>query len=546
MHFTKDWQRRKVWVAPSEAYRGYRGLFDVLENLFPARFKPFEGSTEEADAVVILDSNAELYRQLADAPFPAYVVDHSKAAQSFNPQQTQFTGRPSGQPWLHGRSISWKNPAAVCAVPVADGDEIVATADQQPVWVTRRTACGQKAVLTGPFPKWNREVPFILHLICGALPAYLPLLDFLRETTAPFDYDALPTWACFMFDDPNLHATTWGHLNYRQLIREAEEHDYHAALATVPLDSWYTNPAAASLFRDHPNRVSLLMHGVNHTHAELLRPASDESRARDLALGLSRIGRLERCHGLRVSRVMAPPHHACSPQACDLMLQAGYEAACVSWTALLRWNTENPWARSFGLGMTEFLEGFPVIPRFNFADRDDARILLAAFLRQPIVMIGHHTDVATGLGIMAETAAKVRSLPGVQWADMQTIARGCFLTKQIGQTLWLRLQTRLAQVQIPEGAEHLYVDRPWLADDVSETLVLRRPDSSPVNLIGSRIIGPIPVRSGPLTLHCPPVVTASVRLNGSPLLPPVWPLARRLLCEARDRLAPFTTRPKNR
>jgi hypothetical protein len=227
------------------------------------------------------------------------------------------------------------------------------------------------------------------------------------------------------------------------------------------------------------------------------------------------------------------------------MLERGYEAACVSWTALVRWNTGQHWAPAFGLGMTEFLGGFPVIPRFNFADHDDARILLAAFLRQSIVMIGHHGDVADSLGILAETAAKIRALARVQWGDMQNIVRGCFLTKRTGQTLWIRLQTRLAELQIPEGVEHLYVDRPWLSEEASKALVLRRPDSSQVNLVGSRIIGPIPVRPGPFTLHSPPAEAVSVHFNGSPLLPPVWPLTRRLLCEARDRLAPFTARRKS-
>jgi hypothetical protein len=195
--------------------------------------------------------------------------------------------------------------------------------------------------------------------------------------------------------------------------------------------------------------------------------------------------------------------------------------------------------------MTEFLEGFPVIPRFNFADHDDARILLAAFLRQPIIMIGHHGDVAGSLGILAETAAKTRALARVQWADMQSIARGCFLTKRTGNFLRIRLQTRLAVAQIPEGVEHLLVDRPWLTDEVSEPLMLHWPDSSHFQVAGSRVVGPIPARPGPLTLHCPPVETLSVPLNGSRVLPSVWPLARRLLCEARDRLAPFSALRKS-
>lgn len=543
MDYPENWPRKQIGVASGASYERGRALFDALEKVFPARFRPLGASAEGLDGAICLESSPELCRPLAKSSLPTFLVDPQSASRRVRPRATRFVGRPGGQPHLQGRSITWKQAGEVGLVDVKAGDAVIALADEQPIWVERRNALGHRVVLSGALPEYNGAAPLIMDLIRGAFPASLPLHDFLREVTAFYDYEPPPIRACFMFDDPNLHWTGWGHLDYRELIREAELHDYHVSVATVPIDTWYTNPAAASLFRDHANRISLLMHGVNHTHAELLRPRAAHVQARELAHGLRLLDRLEQRHGLRVSRIMAPPHHACGLKACKLMLDLGCEAACVGWLSLVKWNPDECWSSTFGLGMTEFLAGgFPVIPRFNFADRDDARILLANFFRQPLVLIGHHTDVAAGLEILAEIAAKIRTLGDIQWCDMTTIARGSFLTKRMGNVLWIRMQTRHVEVSVTEGVEAILVDRPWLAETICEPLLLQCSGSSQRKEIGGRVVGPLPVSPGPLNLSCPSMRDLSVASYGRQLLPPLWPFARRVLCEARDRIAPVVRR----
>ena len=48
--------------------------------------------------------------------------------------------------------------------------------------------------------------------------------------------------------------------------------DYHVAMATVPIDTWYTGTLPRRQSSEIiKKRLSLLMHGVNHTYAELQR-----------------------------------------------------------------------------------------------------------------------------------------------------------------------------------------------------------------------------------------------------------------------------------
>lgn len=544
MTFPLRWLRKKIGVAPTSAFQARHDLFVMLEAIFPVEFVLLGDRAPEIDAALVLNEIAGLGPQLTVPPVPVFVVEDSKAHEPFPPRSTRFAGRPGGQPWLQGWTVKWRKSVPHSRVDVAEGDEVIALADEQPVWVQRRQVSGHKLVRAGPLPELDPAVPFVLQLIDGSFATWLPLLDFLREISAAFDYDPAQMRACFMFDDPNLHWTSWGHLDYAELVQAAQRCDYHAAIATVPIDTWYTQPAAAALFRDYPNRISLLMHGVNHTHAELLRPVPDNVRARDLARGLALMARLESRHRLRVCRVMAPPHHACSPQACFSMLHLGYEAACVSWTSLLKWNHGERWGSGFGLAMTEFIAGFPVIPRISFADQDDARILLAALLHQPLVLVGHHTDVAGGLEVLAETASKIRGVGPIQWCDMTEIARGSFRTKRIGNVLWIRMHTRLAHVRVPEGVAEIFVDRPWLAEEVTEPVFFTWGETAKqTEEVGGRVIGPVRCDgSFSLTVASRPSARLGIAEARQVHLPTLWPYARRLLCECRDRLGSLLRR----
>lgn len=297
----------RIVVAPAEAYARHIAVFAMLEDVFPVRFCRFEESRGKVGAAIVITGSPNLHHRLANGDFPVYFGIETHALELFEPRQVRFVGRPPGHGFLQGHSITLKQGCRMGIASVEPSDTVIALADERPVWVERRNRCNRRVVVTGPLPTLDCTLPFGLTLIQGAFPAFIPLLDFLRELTAGIDYDTPPLQACFMFDDPNLHWPTWGHLSYPQLLRQAVEEDYHVSIATVPLDTWYTHSKAATLFRENPERLSLLVHGIKHTHAELLKPKTEKARARDLAHGLRLIERLESRHRLRVSRIMAPP-----------------------------------------------------------------------------------------------------------------------------------------------------------------------------------------------------------------------------------------------
>src|SRR5262249_12861328 len=158
----------------------------------------------------------------------------------------------------------------------------------------------------------------------------LPLLQFFRKETEEIGWRHAPLRACFTLDDPNLRLPSYGFLNYRELIEQAQKHQFHVALATVPLDVSSAHSSTVSLIKRNSQRVSLLIHGNNHTRAELGWSPSRERSLAILTQSLSRIEWLEKTTALRVDRVMVPPHNAFSDKVAPLLLALGFEGAAVA------------------------------------------------------------------------------------------------------------------------------------------------------------------------------------------------------------------------
>lgn len=534
---------KTVAVYPAEARSVFGPLLEALAALFPVRFTPYAGVMAEADGLLSLAADATVAMDAVEAGLPVLSMPKPREDALSCPERVRFVGRPLRQPYLQGIECRVEAQCGFQPILCEDGDERVAVADGVPIWTERRRGRTTfRQVATGA-PELGPGQPVFPELLRGGWVRWLPLFHFLRELTNDIDWQPQALRACFMFDDPNLHWSSWGYINYAELAAQARQHRYHASMATVPLDMWFTHKPTAALFRQQAQYLSLLVHGVKHTHAELQSPQPATQRLGDLAWSLRRVQAMEARYGLRISRVMAPPHHVCSLAAADLMLQAGYEAACVGWLFLMRGNPQVSWRPDFGLQPAEFLgAGFPVVPRFNFAGQDPGRMALAAFFHQPIIMVGHHQDVAGGLDILADWAQSVNRMGEVRWVHLEEIMRSNYLTRRLNDTLFLKLGARRIQLKVPDGIREMVLIRPWLVPDRLEPISLIRdgiPQALPTTT--AEFQPGITVNPGEVwEVDCPPPEWPPI-LAHTPALR-LWPMFRRLACEARDRFLPVTDR----
>jgi hypothetical protein len=369
----------------------------------------------------------------------------------------------------------------------------------------------------------------------GRFSDVLPLLAFVRQH-AMTDWTAPQASASFIIDDPNLHAMRYGFVHFRHLAHDAEANGYHVSFATIPLDLWWASQKAVRLFRESRHLLSLLIHGNDHVFRELDRTQSDRERAEFLAEALRRVDRFERRYGVPIARVMAPPHGACSHETAAALLRAGFEALCISRT--------HPWldaqpaddvlAGSRPVHLVD--DEFPLLLRYHIRqDRDE--LPFRAFLGQPLIVYGHHDDLAKGAAILAETAAYIDDLGPVRWwSSLDRIARSRFCSRHEGSCLVVRPQTRLVEVAISPSFDAISIDLP--SDGPHGAVVVttgRESFSGP---------GPHPVAGGTVTISVRHPSNAGVPAADASRRPAPWPVVRRALTETRDRLAPiYSSRP---
>lgn len=503
-----------IGVSPPEAFRARRRLFDVLGAAVDVRFREQVAGNEPPDGLLQIGSVGE-----APAGVPTYIAGVAVLEPSADRVRLSTDARVPGP--LRDRSIADWDVGRARPLTPRDDEEVLAQATNGPSWTVSRVGAAPhfRAVVAPDELAPNERL--CDRLTAGCFASLLPLVEFLRAI-APNIAFAPPTLrAAFIIDDPNLHASSYGFLRYDAVATLARRHGFHVALATVPLDSWLTRRSSASHFRGAEAPLSLLVHGNDHIHRELARDGTSGRAIARLAQALSRIERLERRADVIVSRVMAPPHGACSRITMACLQRVGFEAMCVSrpYPWLDGPPTDQPRA---GWHPADMVEGLAVLPRTHLtASRED--FPLSAYLGRPIILYGHHWDAADGLDVFVDAANEVNRLGMVNWLPLHRIARASFETYRRGSELHVRLWTRLASVTVPPGVDRVVVQSPGI-------------ESLPQSATG---LGSHEVEEGQmLTLRVPPDSPVDIRAVELPAWRP-WPLARRLLVETRDRAQPL-------
>jgi hypothetical protein len=536
---------KSIGVYPPSGFDRLKSIFDALSDIEAVTFSPTtEPRSERWDGLLLVDAPHARVEELSggcERVFILCTVDIDREAKE---RQIGFSASVSLRSMLRRRTLP-----SLCTLASGDAGfdrtgsaEVLATADGDPVWLRvhsqGRRIDVSRAALTVDSPG---ALPF-QQLRSGQFAALLPLVHFVQDVAGGAAAERTSVRACFMFDDPNLHWPSFGHVDFREILRHAAKQGFHTSFATVPLDAWYSHAPTVRLFKDNPQLLSLLIHGNNHVKRELALAHGKAAREALVAQSLRRIGKLEAATGLSVARVMAAPHAACTDAMGGAMLRFGYQAACISRAALMAANTEMVWPNAIGLRPAEFIGGgLPVIPRFGLSMSSQASMVIAAFLGQPVILVGHHNDLALGYDLLTELSDFIGSLGKVHWMDLAAISDSNYRLWVDGTQARIDMYSRKVELSVSSQIKTLVVRRPWILDsDDSEILSVRGEAGSLATLTAGSLSMTSPIHADGRT-----VVASALSNPGDPMqvAPPnfqVWPLARRVLAEARDRLQPFS------
>ena len=443
--------RRIIAVRPRAALEARPRLFAAIEAAFGVTFRA-DGPGAPAPAAVLVigqDPGAPTADERARDAVPVLIVGDSVDADAADVRLADDAGL---DPRLRGIVVSDR----VTTTTIADREDVLAAGDAGPVWTRAR----------GPVP---------VDTVRCALPELAPdqvlsallwrhtvvavaLVSFLRAVSAPDGWQSPPVRAAFLFDDPNLRWRSYGFIDYRRLVEHADVHGYHASMAMIPLDAGRPHRPTVSLFRRRRDRLSLVFHGNDHVKQELLRPRAPDDALAMAAQAMRRIERFERRCALPVDRVMTPPHGLCSESVTQALAAVGFDALCaihpIPWTG-----APPPSSVLAGWEPADFVGGCAVIARRTL-DCSAAEIALHAFLDHPVVLYGHHDDLADGLEPLAEAAARVNGLGDVRWMPLGDIALANLAQRVTGDRLEVAPYARRVAVASRAGASTVTVREP--------------------------------------------------------------------------------------
>ena len=525
-----DQQGIVVAVSPASALAARPRLFAALEAAFPVSFvaQGDGGPPPQAAALIVFAPDGPLAPREDPAGHGLPVLalhgdgDEDAGAQDFRLQST-----PGVDARLRDVVLS-----ARLAGPALDpdGDEVLAVADSGPAWTASAGAAPVHRVRAA-LGELDADEPLYALLSRRALAA-VALIHFLRAVSTPAGWRPPPLRATMHFDDPNLRWRSYGFINYAELLEHADAHGYHVAMATIPLDAGRPNRAAAAIFRERPDRLSLVFHGNDHIKGELMAPKDVAGATAVAAQAMRRVERFERRSALRVDRVMTPPHGMCSEHMTRALGALGFDALAAiyprPWTD--RFPSDPPLA---GWHPADWVGGCAVIPRIPLSS-STADIALRAFLDHPIVLYAHHEDVAHGLEPLATAAAAVNRLGEVHWMSMGDIATSNGERRLVGESAVVRPYARRLRLAAEPGARTLCVQAPADALDGGSLQGWSVADG-PLQPFGADVPwqgnGHVEIRlRGAQDVDAADVAAPAWR---------PWPKLRRAATEARDRLLPL-------
>jgi hypothetical protein len=263
-------------------------------------------------------------------------------------------------------------------------------------------------------------------------------------------HNPFPT-GCVIVDDPLLREK-YGFFNYHDIQEQLRAHEYSLTVAFIPRNFRRSDPAVAGSILKHRDRMSICVHGCDHTRAEFgeTDTASLQNKA---ATALENMRRHEALTGLPFDRAMVFPHGAFSSCSPATLKKCGYLAAVNT----VPYPTDLPAAPTTIGDLFELAipghASFPVFTRRYPRQAFDFAVDL--FWGKPVLVTEHHDYFRHGARRLTEFVMALNDFgQDIQWltlenalvraAHYQSIGENSYRVRFVTSTFVLRnpLKTR--------------------------------------------------------------------------------------------------------
>lgn len=228
--------------------------------------------------------------------------------------------------------------------------------------------------------------------------------------------------ACLIVDDPPLKPR-YGFLKYQDALQLMDEHNFTTTVAFIPWNWRRTDARTVRLFQEHPNRLSLCVHGCDHTAKEFAERSSAVLNKR-INVASNRMRLFRRRTQLRQDDIMLFPQGAFSAGAARALKLNGFVAAANTEVVPVHKDESNTTVGDLlGLAIMKYAS-FPLFTRRYLAHGVE-NFAFDGLLGKPCFIAAHHDDFAGDARTLLQVIAKLNSLKwNLRWRSLgNAIAR---------------------------------------------------------------------------------------------------------------------------
>ncbi len=257
------------------------------------------------------------------------------------------------------------------------------------------------------------------------------VMIFTKHCAGDRGWHALHHDANLTIDDPWLREP-YGHLDYKDLLTEMEKHNFHTTIAFIPWNYDRSEQPVVALFRSHPERFSISIHGDNHDHKEFDDYASKSLNAQIAALGqsLARMDKFQALTGIPYDKVFVFPHNIGSERILEQLKTYNFDATVNSLSVPM--DRTRPASLLFILRPVTLSFGeFPSVERYGAVmPNPTSFIAINEFLDNPLFFYGHQDLFADGIGAFDRVADEVNHIePATQWSSLGDMAKHLYMVR---------------------------------------------------------------------------------------------------------------------
>jgi hypothetical protein len=268
--------------------------------------------------------------------------------------------------------------------------------------------------------------------VVTAFAEVAPVMMFVKYVAGIYGWHSPSHYANFTIDDPWLREP-YGNLSYKNLLVEMDKHNFHTTIAFIPWNYDRSEAEVVSLFRNHPDRYSICVHGNNHDHKEFddLQSKPLSLQVADLRQAITRMEEFKKLTKIPYDKVFVFPHSIGSEPILGKLKTYNFVATANS--------TNNPMGAVvpaepfFSLrAVTTSFEDFPSIIRYPAGDpQRTALIAVNDFLDNPMLFYAHQDFFASGINAFDDVADEVnRRDPGTKWRSLGELAAHLYLVRE--------------------------------------------------------------------------------------------------------------------